>query len=122
MYQSLNLLRQAFLRSVLALDDLDWELLTGNAQNTRVILALSSYQLSLKREDGVGKEFRRWARAALPESNSRAMQLAELRQKIAVALMRGTAAAMLASAANTHRPWLSNTQTIPLIAPAASGS
>ena len=69
-----------------------------------------------------GKEFRRWARAALPESKSRAMQLADLRQRIAVALMRGVAAALLASAASTRRPWLPLTHPPRPAGSAASGS
>jgi hypothetical protein len=52
-----------------------------------------------------GSEFRRWARAALPQGPERAAMLADLRQQMAVSLQRGVAAALLGSAAGCRRPW-----------------
>ena len=52
-----------------------------------------------------GREFRRWARAVLPEGPRRSEQLAELRYRLAVALQRGVAAALLAASAGAVRPW-----------------
>ena len=53
-----------------------------------------------------GREFRMWARAALPGDEARAAKLAELRQAMAVSLQHGVAAALLgATAAGCRRPW-----------------
>ena len=52
-----------------------------------------------------GNEFRRWAKAALPPDSTRALALADLRQRLAVSLQRGIAAALLGSSNGCKRPW-----------------
>ena len=52
-----------------------------------------------------GNEFRRWAKAALPPDANRGPRLAELRQRLAVSLQRGIAAALLSSSSGCKRPW-----------------
>ena len=52
-----------------------------------------------------GNEFRRWAKAALPPDSTRASHLADLRQRLAVSLQRGVAAALLGASSGCRRPW-----------------
>ena len=81
-----------------------WQLLTGSAPNTRYP-GPQLLPAVLEAGGRWGREFRLWARAVLPESPRRGDQLADLRCRLAVALQRGVAAALLAASSGAVRPW-----------------